>query len=119
MANEYVSGGYKDRLRVAARAGRNEGQCHVSFKISNIDLFQIEKHFRRSSVPRSMTWEATDYNEDDRRKIESAIIKHLCNIPYHQNFHLRYFIFRFCQRNLKTRPKLLAHFYKNLTMIAN
>ena len=30
MANEYVSEGYKDRLRVAARAGRNEGQCHVS-----------------------------------------------------------------------------------------
>ena len=32
MANEYVSGGYKDRLRVAARAGRNEGQCHVSVR---------------------------------------------------------------------------------------
>ena len=30
MANEYVSEGYKDRLRVAARSGRNEGVCHVS-----------------------------------------------------------------------------------------
>ena len=30
MANEYVSEGYKDRLRVAARTGRNEGVCHVS-----------------------------------------------------------------------------------------
>ena len=30
MANEYVSEAYKDRLRVAARAGRSEGQCHVS-----------------------------------------------------------------------------------------
>ena len=30
MANEYVSEAYKDRLRVAARAGRNQGQCHVS-----------------------------------------------------------------------------------------
>ena len=28
-----------------------------------------------------MTWEATDYNgEDDGRKIESAMRKHLCNI---------------------------------------
>ena len=30
MANEYVSEGYKDRLRVAARTGRSEGVCHVS-----------------------------------------------------------------------------------------
>lgn len=33
MANEYVSDGFKDRLRVAARAGRNDGQCHVSLNI--------------------------------------------------------------------------------------
>ena len=30
MANEYVSDGYKDRLRVAARSGRDDGVCHVS-----------------------------------------------------------------------------------------
>ena len=35
MANEYVSEGYKDRLRVAARAGRNDGQCQVS-RISSL-----------------------------------------------------------------------------------
>ena len=34
MANEYVSEGYKDRLRVAARTGRNEGVCHVSISVS-------------------------------------------------------------------------------------
>ena len=34
MANEYVSEGYKDRLRVAARTGRNEGVCHVSIFMS-------------------------------------------------------------------------------------
>ena len=38
MANEYVSEGYKDRLRVAARTGRNEGVCHVS-----ITPLKIEK----------------------------------------------------------------------------
>ena len=31
MANEYVSDGYKDRLRVAARSGRDDGVCHVRF----------------------------------------------------------------------------------------
>lgn len=36
MANEYVSGGYKERLRVAARAGRNEGQCHM-FECSSLN----------------------------------------------------------------------------------
>ena len=36
MANEYVSEAYKDRLRVAARAGRSEGQCHVSIDISTV-----------------------------------------------------------------------------------
>ena len=44
MANEYVSGGYKDRLRVAARAGRNEGQCHVSFKNNQILIFSKLKN---------------------------------------------------------------------------
>jgi len=29
MANEYVSDGYKDRLRVAARSGRDDGVCHI------------------------------------------------------------------------------------------
>ena len=29
MANEYVSNDYKDRLRVAARSGRDDGVCHV------------------------------------------------------------------------------------------
>merc|ERR1719323_669446 len=36
MANEYVSEGYKDRLRVAARAGRNDGQCQV-FECSSLN----------------------------------------------------------------------------------
>merc|ERR1711892_992121 len=29
MANEYVSDGYKDRLRVAARSGRDDGVCNI------------------------------------------------------------------------------------------
>merc|ERR1711892_1017885 len=29
MANEYVSNDYKDRLRVAARSGRDDGVCHA------------------------------------------------------------------------------------------
>merc|ERR1712062_947765 len=36
MANEYVSEGYKDRLRVAARTGRNEGVCHI-FECSSLE----------------------------------------------------------------------------------
>ena len=36
MANEYVSDGYKDRLRVAARSGRDDGVCYVSLKSSKI-----------------------------------------------------------------------------------
>ena len=42
MANEYVSEGYKDRLRIAARAGRNDGQCHVS---QNSQMCQIFHYF--------------------------------------------------------------------------
>ena len=40
MANEYVSEAYKDRLRVAARAGRSEGQCHVSIEYRYIYSLQ-------------------------------------------------------------------------------
>jgi len=36
MANEYVSDGFKDRLRVAARSGRNNGQCHM-FECSSLN----------------------------------------------------------------------------------
>merc|ERR1712025_1187678 len=36
MANEYVSEGYKDRLRVAARSGRDDGQCQV-FECSSLN----------------------------------------------------------------------------------
>ena len=52
MANEYVSEGYKDRLRVAARTGRNEGVCHVSI-LSILQGGEIENKtffFRYSSV---------------------------------------------------------------------
>ena len=35
MANEYVSDGYKDRLRVAARSGRDDGVCQVRFYLKH------------------------------------------------------------------------------------
>ena len=78
MANEYVSEGYKDRLRVAARTGRNEGVCHVSI-LSILSILQGGEiknktfFFRYSSVRLWRSSAATTYNdtESERREEKS------------------------------------------------
>ena len=75
MANEYVSEGYKDRLRVAARTGRNEGVCHVSIRsiLKGGEIKNITFFYRYSSVRLWRSSAATPYNdtESERREEKS------------------------------------------------
>ena len=39
MANEFVNGDYKGRLRNAARIGRDDGTCKMTYHCSDLDKF--------------------------------------------------------------------------------
>ena len=77
MANDYVSEDFKDRLRVAARSGRDQQTCLVSFLKRNLEQSWNLVCCRHLSAPPSILgWQILWTNSSRKRIHQSSLQEH-------------------------------------------